>query len=93
MESIRIQMDHAVANGEIYPEVARLFDYIVYTTFDDEEKTSQWDGSENIDAEECEHNQLQDIEMLVSRNLTTMENLLEDMIQVVTQTGFTSLYK
>lgn len=87
MESIRIQMDHAVANGEIYPEVAQLFDYIVCTTFDDGEKTSQWDGSEYIDAEECEHNQLQDIEMLVSRNLTTMENLLEDMIQVVTQTG------
>ncbi|KAI5967887.1 hypothetical protein CANMA_002655 [Candida margitis] len=79
---IRSQLNKAVMNGEVFQEVIQLFDYIICTNFDEDGRSSLWESSEGVDPEESESTQLQDIGMLVSRDLATMKNLVRDMAMV-----------
>ena len=87
LQEIRERLDKAVVNEEIYPDVARLFEYIVCTSFEEESISSQSGPCEYFDEKECERNQLEDIGWLAVKDLRILRQLVHDMTHVVRHTA------
>ncbi|KAI5957725.1 hypothetical protein KGF57_002991 [Candida theae] len=79
LQSIRNRLNYAVAKEEIYSEVVGLFEYIVSTPFDENDRSSQWEECDFDVAEECEEYQLQNIELSAARNLSAMRKLVRHL--------------